>query len=316
MPTLDSARRPQQKAESNDDDLTNVCNVAIRDTEDLPDEEILGRVRSLVADYKSELLARRVRRITFICGHKDGSYPGYFTYRGPEYEEDLTIRHNEPALAFQLELGRLSKFKIKPVFTENRNIHIYEAIGKGEDRDKVVDKRYFVRAVVRPGRLKDEIPTAEYLISETDRLVNDICDALEVIGNNNSDLNHIFINFSPVFNLQPKDVEETIAGFLERSARRFLRLRITGAEVRILCTDPETGMPYPLRVFITNTSGYVVNVESYVERKSRTGDWVFETIGATNKVGAMHLRPVSTPYPTKEWLQPKRYKAHLMGTQY
>ena len=30
----------------------------------------------------------------------------------------------------------------------------------------------------------------------------------------------------------------------------------------------------------------------------------------------MHLRPVSTPYPTKEWLQPKRYKAHLMGTQY
>ncbi|KIW49703.1 hypothetical protein PV05_11356 [Exophiala xenobiotica] len=316
MPTLDSARRPQQKAEPIDDDLTNVCNIAIRDTEDLPDEEILGRVRSLVADYKSELLARRVRRITFICGHKDGSYPGYFTFRGPEYEEDLTIRHNEPALAFQLELGRLSKFKIKPVFTENRNIHIYEAIGKGEDRDKVVDKRYFVRAVVRPGRLKDEIPTAEYLISETDRLVNDICDALEVIGNNNSDLNHIFINFSPVFNLQPKDVEETIAGFLERSARRFLRLRVTGAEVRILCTDPETGMPYPLRVFITNTSGYVVNVESYVERKSRSGDWVFETIGATNKVGAMHLRPVSTPYATKEWLQPKRYKAHLMGTQY
>jgi len=30
----------------------------------------------------------------------------------------------------------------------------------------------------------------------------------------------------------------------------------------------------------------------------------------------MHLRPVSTPYPTKEWLQPKRYKAHLMGTQF
>ncbi|KIW73811.1 hypothetical protein PV04_01901 [Phialophora macrospora] len=314
MPTLDSQRRPQQK--SDDDELTNVCNIAIRDIESLSDPEILDRVQSIVNEYKQELLARKVRRITFICGHKEGTYPGYFTFRGPTYDEDASIRHNEPATAFQLELGRLSKFKIRPVFTENRNIHIYEAVGKGEDRDKVVDKRYFTRAVVRPGRLKDEIPTAEYLIAETDRLVNDICDALEIIGNNNSDLNHIFINFTPVFNLQPQDVEEQIAGFLERFSRRFLRLRVTGAEIRILCTDVDTGLPYPLRVVITNTSGYVVQVESYVEKKARNGEWVFESIGGTTKVGSMHLRPVSTPYPTKEWLQPKRYKAHLMGTQY
>jgi acetyl-CoA carboxylase / biotin carboxylase 1 len=316
MPSLDSARRPQQKAEPNDDDLTNVCNIAIRDIESLSDPEIFERVSGIVAEYKSELLARNVRRITFICGHKEGTYPGYFTFRAPSFEEDTSIRHNEPATAFQLELQRLSKFKIRPVFTENRNIHIYEAVGKGEDRDKVVDKRYFTRAVVRPGRLKDEIPTAEYLIAETDRLVNDICDALEIIGNNNSDLNHIFINFTPVFNLQPKDVEEQIAGFLERFSRRFLRLRVTGAEIRIMCTDPESGLPFPLRVIITNTSGYVVQVESYVEKKARNGEWVFESIGGTTKVGSMHLRPVSTPYATKEWLQPKRYKAHLMGTQY
>ena len=30
----------------------------------------------------------------------------------------------------------------------------------------------------------------------------------------------------------------------------------------------------------------------------------------------MHLQPTHTPYPTKEWLQPRRYKAHLMGTTY
>lgn len=316
MPTLDSQRRPQKADTNTDDELTNVINIAIRDIENLNDEEIMPRLESLVAEYKKELLARKVRRVTFICGHKEGNYPGYFTFRGPEYEEDQSIRNNEPALAFQLELGRLSRFKIKPVFTENRNIHVYEATGKGIDSDKVVDKRYFTRAVVRPGRLKDEIPTAEYLISETDRLVNDICDALEIIGNNNSDLNHIFINFTPVFNLQPRDVEEQIAGFLERFSRRFLRLRVTGAEIRILCTDPDSGLPYPLRIVITNTSGYVVQVESYVEKKSRTGEWVFESIGGTTKLGAMHLRSVSTPYASKEWLQPKRYKAHLMGTQY
>ena len=317
LPDLSKQRKPASpKPDQEVDELFNVCNVAVRDAESYEDSEILSRISSIVNEYKDELLSRRVRRLTFICGHNDGTYPGYFTFRGPTYSEDDSIRHIEPALAFQLELGRLSKFRIKPVFTENRNIHVYEAYGKGPD-DKAVDKRYFTRAVVRPGRLRDEIPTAEYLISEADRLMTDILDALEIIGNNNSDLNHIFINFSPVFPLQPQEVEEALAGFLERFGRRAWRLRVTGAEIRIVCTDPSTGQPYPLRVVVTNTSGYVIQVELYAERKSdKGGEWIFHSIGGTTKIGAMHLRPVSTPYPTKEWLQPKRYKAHLMGTQY
>ncbi|KAH0562652.1 acetyl-coenzyme-A carboxylase [Trichoglossum hirsutum] len=314
LPDLSGKRRiPIPRLES-EDELTAVCNVAVRDVESLDDGEILAKITPTVSDYKEELLARRVRRLTFICGHADGTYPGYFTFRGPTYEEDASIRHIEPALAFQLELGRLSKFNIKPVFTENRNIHVYEAIGKGVESDK----RYFTRAVVRAGRLRDNIPDTEYLISEADRLMNDILDALEIIGNNNSDLNHIFINFSPVFPLQPQEVEGALAGFLERFGRRAWRLRVTGAEIRIICTEPTTGMPYPLRVVITNTSGYIIQVELYAERKSekKSGEWIFQSIGGTTKSGSMHLRSVSTPYPTKEWLQPKRYKAHLMGTQY
>ena len=314
LANLESKRKPAPKLESNSE-LSGVCNIAVRDVEELDDKQIVAQVGSLLANFKDELLARRVRRVTIICS-KDGIYPGYYTFRGPSYEEDESIRHSEPALAFQLELHRLSKFKITPVFTENRNIHVYEAIGKGPENDKAVDKRYFVRAVVRPGRLRDDIPTAEYLISEADRLMNDILDALDIIGNNNSDLNHIFINFSPVFNLQPHDVEEALAGFLDRFGRRLWRLRVTGAEIRILCTDPATGMPYPLRVIITNTYGFIIQVELYIEKKSEKGEWIFHSIGGTNKLGSMHLRPVATPYPTKEWLQPKRYKAHLMGTQY
>lgn len=311
---LEGKRRPTAKAE-NENELTGVLNIAIRDIENLDDNELVGQMQRLLDENKEEMLSRRIRRVTFICG-REGVYPGYFTFRGPIYEEDLSIRHSEPALAFQLELGRLSKFNIKPVFTENRNIHVYEAIGKGPENDKAVDKRYFIRAVVRPGRLRDDIPTAEYLISEADRLMNDILDALEIIGNNNSDLNHIFINFSPVFNLEPTDVEQALAGFLDRFGRRLWRLRVTGAEIRILCTDPATGMPYPLRVIISNTYGFIIQVELYIERKSEKGEWIFQSIGGTTKLGSMHMRPVSTPYPTKEWLQPKRYKAHLMGTQY
>ncbi|PGH13093.1 hypothetical protein AJ80_06465 [Polytolypa hystricis UAMH7299] len=312
---LASKRKPPPKNE-NYDELTGVCNVAIRDVEGLDDSELAKRITKIVDDSKSELFARRIRRLTFICGHADGTYPGYFTFRGPAYEEDVSIRHSEPALAFQLELGRLSKFNIKPVFTENRNIHVYEAIGKGPEGDKSTnDKRYFIRAVVRPGRLRDDIPTAEYLTSEADNLMNDILDALEIIGNNNSDMNHIFINFTPVFTLQPSDVEQALAGFLERFGRRLWRLRVTGAEIRILCTDPN-GLPYPLRVLITNTSGYVIEIEMYAERKSEKGEWIFHSLRGTTKIGSMHLRAVSTPYPTKNWLQPKRYKAHLLGTQY
>lgn len=179
-------------------------------------------------EYKAELLARRVRRLTFVAGHYSGTYPGYYTFRGPSFEEDTSIRHSEPALAFQLELGRLSEFKIKPVFTENKSIHVFEAHGKGSTSDNVFDKRYFIREMVRPGRLRDQAPTAEYFIPKAHRLMSDILDALEVIGNNHSDLNHIFLNFIPVFTLQPSDVEEALSDFVKGFSRRILRLRVLG----------------------------------------------------------------------------------------
>ncbi|KAI1333487.1 acetyl-CoA carboxylase [Xylariaceae sp. FL0016] len=307
-----TGKRKTFGTKGDEEELSNVINVAVRDAESRDDEEILSRIRALVSGVKSELATHRVRRVTFICGHNDGSYPRYYTFRGPEYDEDDTIRHNEPALSFQLELARLSKFKISPVFTENKNIHVYEGVGKGVE----TDKRYFTRAVIRPGRLRDDIPTAEYLVSEADRVINDIFDALEIIGNNNSDLNHMFLNFTPVFQLKPQEVEHSLQGFLDRFGPRGWRLRVSQVEIRIICTDATTGLPYPMRVLITNTSGYVIQVEIYAERKSEKGEMIFHSIGGTNKIGSMHLMPVCSPYPTKNWLQPKRYKAHLMGTQY
>ncbi|KAG9258518.1 acetyl-CoA carboxylase [Emericellopsis atlantica] len=306
-PTASARPRRQHTGE-----LSAVINIAVRDAESDNDDDLLERLNTIVEQFKEDLLARGVRRLTFICGHRDGSYPRYFTFRGPEYHEDASIRHSEPATAFQLELARLSKFHIKPVFTENKNIHVYEALGKNVD----TDKRYFTRAVIRPGRLRDEIPTADYLISEADRVINDIFDALEITGNNNSDLNHIFMNFTPVFQLHPREVEQSLQGFLDRFGVRAWRLRVSQVEIRIICTDPKTGLPYPLRVIITNTSGFIVDVDMYAERKSEKGEWVFHSVGGTNEKGPMHLMSVSTPYATKNWLQPKRYKAHLMGTQY
>ncbi|KAK7208072.1 acetyl-CoA carboxylase-like protein [Myxozyma melibiosi] len=305
--SLDSLRRPVNVPKA--DALINVVSILVKSSAYADDAELYSHIKFIIDEYKEEFLARSIRRVTVVCGHEDGSYPGYFTFRGPEYTEDESIRNIEPALAFQLELGRLSNFNYKPIFTANRNIHVYQAVGK----DVPSDTRFFVRGIVRPGRLRDEIPTSEYLISETDRLMSDILDALEVIGSSNSDMNHIFINFSPIFHLVPEEVEAAFGQFLERFGRRLWRLRVTGAEIRIMCTDPETNVPYPLRAIITNVSGYVVTSELYTEVKNDKGQWVFKSLG---KPGNMHLRPINSPYPTKEWLQPKRYKAHLMGTTY
>ncbi|ODV86304.1 hypothetical protein CANARDRAFT_6793 [[Candida] arabinofermentans NRRL YB-2248] len=296
--------------------LINVCNVVIGSTEGYEEEEKITELMQQIVDYnKDELKSAGIRRITFVLGDKVGSYPRYYTYKASAdasegYAEEEVIRHIEPALAFQLELGRLSNFNIKPVQTDNRNIHVYEAVAKNSSG---IDKRYFTRGIIRTGSIRDDITTSEYLISEAHRLMSDILDALEVIDTSNTDLNHIFINFSAVFNITPKDVESAFGGFLERFGRRLWRLRVTGAEIRIMCTNPETGVPFPLRAMINNVSGYVVKSDMYIEEKNANGDWIFRSIGTP---GSMHLRPIATPYPTKEWLQPKRQRAHGLGTTY
>ena len=269
----DPARlRPRQstvEAANNSDEVTNVLIISIRKPQDLDTTTLIDSLRALVADYAEDFDSRGLRRVTFLTFKRGENYPSYYTFRGPTFQEDESIRHIEPALAYQIELSRLSNFNITPVFTENHNIHVYSAVGK----DVPTDKRFFTRAVVRPGRLKDDIPTAEYLISETDRLVGDILDALQIIGPEQTDLNHIFINFTPALGLDPQEVEDALGGFIERFGRRLWRLRVTAAEIRIVCTDPVSGIAFPLRVIITNVSGFVIKIESYAEVKGENGEW-------------------------------------------
>lgn len=297
-------------AGSNQPQFQNVFNVIVGSIDGyLSEEEVLAKVNEVLDEFKEEFTAAAIRRVTFVFANDIGTYPKYYTFTAPEYTENKVIRHIEPALAFQLELARLDNFDVKPIFTDNRNIHVYEAVAKNAPSDK----RFFTRGIVRTGVIHDDISISEYLIAESNRLISDILDALEIIDTSNLDLNHIFINFSAVFNVSPEEVEAAFASFLERFGRRLWRLRVTGAEIRIVCTDSATGNSFPLRAIINNVSGYVVKSDLYMEIKNTKDEWVFKSIGSP---GPMHLRPISTPYPAKESLQPKRYKAHNMGTTY
>ncbi|GBC48526.2 uncharacterized protein OCT59_029816 [Rhizophagus irregularis] len=292
--------------------INNILNLALRLGDDaLEDETLKQQLKPLIQRHSYELREHGIRRVTIVLFRK-GQYPGYFTFReSTGYVEDQTIRNIEPAMAYQLELTRLSNFDIKPCFTDNRQIHVYYAVGK----ENTSDCRFFIRALVRPGRLRNSVRTADYLISESDRLLNEILDSLEIVSSEhkNSDCNHLFINFIPIFVLEPRQIEEAVKGFIDRHGKRLWRLRVTGAEVRFKVEDPTLGTHYSLRIIINNVSGYVVKVETYQEVKTERDSWILKSIG---KHGSMHLQPTHTPYPTKEWLQPRRYKAHLMGTTY
>jgi len=238
-------------------------------------------------------MRRGVRRVTFlVC--RPGVYPKYITVRelDGEWVEEQAIRNIEPALAFQLELSRLSNYNLQPLFVETKQIHVYHAVA----RENQLDNRFFIRALVRPGRLRGTMSTAEYLISETDRLVTNILDALEVVSAQyrTADCNHIFMNF--VYNLAVTydDVLEAISGFIERHGKRLWRLHVTGSEIRIALEDNE-GNVTPIRCVIENVSGFVVKYHGYQEILTDKGTTILKSIGDK---GPLHLQPVHQVYPS------------------
>ncbi|KIK60436.1 hypothetical protein GYMLUDRAFT_43751 [Collybiopsis luxurians FD-317 M1] len=292
----------------------NVMNVALRlfkPEDDMPEEAWFEKVTAFINEQSSVLRERGVGRVSIMLCRR-GQYPVYLTLRESNgvWAEEQSIRNIEPALAFQLELSRLSSYKLKPVFVESKQIHIYHAVA----RENHLDNRFFVRALVRPGRLRGSMSTAEYLISETDRLVTSVLDALELVcaEQRNADCNHIFLNF--IYNLAVtyEDVLAAISGFIERHGKRLWRLHVTGSEIRIALEDNE-GNVTPIRCVIENVSGFIVNYHGYQEITTDKGTTILKSIGDK---GPLHLQPVSQPYSTKESLQPKRYQAHLIGTTY
>ncbi|KAI0072645.1 acetyl CoA carboxylase [Panus rudis PR-1116 ss-1] len=312
LPAFDPADYQQRYGGNNEP--PNVLNMALRifdEKDDVSDDEWYTKIIELVNSRKEILEKRGVRRTSImIC--RPGLYPQYFTLRNMDgsWAEEQAIRHIEPALAFQLELSRLSNYNLTPCFTENHQLHIYHGVA----RENQLDNRFFIRALVRPGRLRGSMNTAQYLISETDRLVTSILDALEVVSatHRNADCNHIFMNF--IYNLPVtyEDVLEAISGFIERHGKRLWRLHVTGSEIRIVLEDRE-GNVTPIRCIIENVSGFIVNYHGYQEITTDKGTTILKSIG---EKGPLHLQPVHHVYPTKESLQPKRYQAHLIGTTY
>ena len=66
-----------------------------------------------------------------------------------QFEEDTIYRHLEPALAFQMELNRLSNFDIRAIPCQNHRMHLYLGSAKVAKGHETTDHRFFVRTIIR-----------------------------------------------------------------------------------------------------------------------------------------------------------------------
>lgn len=132
-------------------------------------------------------------------------------------------------------------------------------------------------------------------------------DELEVAFNNTTvrtDCNHIFLNFVPTVIMDPSKVckkkithlhlgctclstahavnnvfafsklqiEESVRSMVMRYGSRLWKLRVLQAELKINIRLTPTGKQIPIRLFLTNESGYYLDISLYKEvTDSRTG---------------------------------------------
>uniref|UniRef100_A0A674KA49 acetyl-CoA carboxylase n=1 Tax=Terrapene triunguis TaxID=2587831 RepID=A0A674KA49_9SAUR len=281
-----------------------ILNIAIKTDCDIDDDGLAAMFREFTQSKVNILIDHGIRRLTFLVAQK--------------FEEDRIYRHLEPALAFQLELNRMRNFDLTAIPCANHKMHLYLGAAKVEVGTEVTDYRFFVRAIIRHSDLVTKEASFEYLQNEGERLLLEAMDELEVAFNNTNvrtDCNHIFLNFVPTVIMDPSKIEESVRSMVMRYGSRLWKLRVLQAELKINIRLTPTGKAIPIRLFLTNESGYYLDISLYKEvTDSRTAQIMFQAYG--DKQGPLHGMLINTPYVTKDLLQSKRFQAQSLGTTY
>eukprot|EP00731_Ephydatia_muelleri_P029712 Em0021g235a len=217
-------------------------------------DSILARKCSNFVQSKKQLLNEKgIRRITFLL-FKEHSFPKYFTFRARSgFEEDTIYRHLEPALAFQLEINRLSNFDIRALPCQNHRMHLYLGSAKVAAGQAVTDHRFFIRTIIRHSDFVSREASYEYLEREGEKTFLECLDQLEVAFANlegkKTDCNHIFLNFVPPVILDPRKVADKMLSLVSQYGVRLLKMRVTEAEVKTTIKLTPTAGIYPCASF-------------------------------------------------------------------
>ncbi|XP_012718883.2 acetyl-CoA carboxylase isoform X2 [Fundulus heteroclitus] len=308
----------EENMKSKRENPIHIINVSIKtaDTED--DDALVKAFTTFVQSKKAILFEYGIRRMTFLITQKR-EFPKFFTFRArDEFQEDRIYRNLEPALAFQLELNRMRNFDLTAVPCANKKMHLYLGAARVQEGAEVTDYRFFIRAIIRHSDLITKEASFEYLQNEGERLLLEAMDELEVAFSNTSvrtDCNHIFLNFVPTVIMDPSKIEESVRSMVMRYGSRLWKLRVLQAELKINIRLTPTGCAVPIRLFITNESGYYLDISLYKEVTDPSSRQImFQSYG--DKQGPLHGMLINTPYVTKDLLQAKRFQAQTLGTTY
>ncbi|XP_017269284.1 acetyl-CoA carboxylase isoform X2 [Kryptolebias marmoratus] len=295
-----------------------IINVSIKSADTEDDDALVKAFTAFAQSKKDILFEYGIRRITFLIAQKR-EFPKFFTFRArDQFQEDRIYRNLEPALAFQLELNRMRNFDLAAVPCANHKMHLYLGAARVQEGAEVTDYRFFIRAIIRHSDLITKEASFEYLQNEGERLLLEAMDELEVAFSNTSvrtDCNHIFLNFVPTVIMDPSKIEESVRSMVMRYGSRLWKLRVLQAELKINIRLTPTGNAIPIRLFLTNESGYYLDISLYKEVTDLTSRQImFQSYG--DKQGPLHGMLINTPYVTKDLLQAKRFQAQTLGTTY
>eukprot|EP00127_Corallochytrium_limacisporum_P003164 Clim_evm13s147 gene=Clim_evmTU13s147 len=275
-----------------------------------------------VRSKKTLLQSRGIRRVTFLVLEHE-QMPAYFTFRiWLDYAEDTVYRNIEPALAFQLELSRLSNYNLSFINTSNPRLHLYYGDAKSRksvSKEGLRDRRLFARCIVRHADLISSNTSVEFFFSEGERMMVEAMDEIELTISRNEfpavDGNHLFLNFVPSVILDPESILPDLRALIIRHGRRLWKLRILKAEICMSVRDSPDDQEKRVRFFVNNESGYVLEIHVYKEvYDEEKGIIYLESLG--RRKGPLHGHSAIEPYHTKGILQSKRFLAQSRGTTY
>ncbi|WFD07033.1 acetyl-coenzyme-A carboxylase [Malassezia vespertilionis] len=292
----------------------NVLNIAVTHEEEMSASKLVAWIGSTILGHCDSLNMAGLRRVTVLVCHA-GIYPLFVTYRrldSGEWREQRAIQNVEPALSYQLELDRITKnFEVTPVPMSSSTVHLYYARGLANR----ADIRFFVRALIRPGRPTANVPL--YLLTESDRVLNDILNMLEVaLGRPeycNADASHIFMSFLYPLEITLEELLEMFDAFVARHGARMTRLRVIEAEIRIVLQTPNG--PRPMRVFVTTETSFTLRKEVYDEVIDSNGAAILKPLGL-DPHSALQRKSAHQAYQNRLALQMRRSRAFALGTTF
>lgn len=120
------------------------------------------------------------------------------------------------------------------------------------------------------------------------------------------------MKFHEVADVDLLKIQQCMRAIIVLNGKRLFKLRITDCEILLsLKHGPEGFLPF--RFVISSNSGFFIDLNAYKEVVQGNSTVL---MSFSEPFGLLHLTEADAAYELNEDVQPKRYRAHLMGTSY